>query len=649
VGTVIPYDSEKHRLLLDALTERYMASRRKMADRYAAWRKAEEHFKAYIPETEAEAQRRAKREAGKPQYRTLFIPYSYAMAMAAHTYLSSVFLARSPIFQYVGRHGQAEAQTQAVEAIVDYQVHVGRMLVPLYVWLMDLVKYGVGIVCNYWAVEQTGVRRRVEVPREFMGIPIPGTRREEEVYDLITTYEGNKLINVSPYDFIVDPGVSLTNFQSGEFCGRRVIVGWNEILRRSESGEYFNVDQISRGMADYTGREERFPQDLPEEVDEWRMSMHFDERGRTPSRVRLWEIVWELSPAEWNLGDQVWPEKWVFTVAEGRVIIGARPLGLSHGRFPYFVQTYEFDGYSHSSRGMLEITAPLSDVLNWLIDSRMANVRQMLNNQLIVDPSKINVAQLERGPGFIAQLLPTAYGTDPRTAFAQVSIADVTVTHFQDVKLLMELIQRVTGVTDNMMGVVYPGGRKTATEVRTATSFGINRLKVLAEFCSVIGWEPLAQVLLQNSQEMYTEPIKVRLAGDLARRTGLPQVVEVRPEDIAGFYDFVPVDGTMPIDRVAQAMLWRELLATMTQVPEVIAKYDIAGIFSWVAQLAGLRNITQFELRPDEIIAKQAQLGNLAPVGGGREARGSQAQGRAVREEAGTPILAGIPGLGPLS
>jgi hypothetical protein len=230
-----------------------------------------------------------------------------------------------------------------------------------------------------------------------------------------------------------------------------------------------------------------------------------------------------------------------------------------------------------------------------------------------------------------------------------VSIADVTVTHFQDVKLLMELIQRVTGVTDNMMGVVYPGGRKTATEVRTATSFGINRLKVLAEFCSVIGWEPLAQVLLQNSQEMYTEPIKVRLAGDLARRTGLPQVIEVRPEDIAGFYDFVPVDGTMPIDRVAQAMLWRELLATMTQVPEVIAKYDIAGIFSWVAQLAGLRNITQFELRPDEVIAKQAQLGNLVPAGGKGAPRGSQAQGRAVREEAGTPILAGIPGLGPLS
>lgn len=647
MGTVIEYDSEQHRRLLAALTERYMASRCKMADRYAAWRKAEEHFRAYMPETEADALRRAKREAGKPQYRTLFIPYGYAMAMAAHTYLASVFLARAPIFQYVGRHGQAEAQVQAVEAIIDYQVHVGRMLVPLYVWLMDLIKYGVGIVCNYWAVEQTGLRRKMEAPREFMGIQIPGTSREVETYDLITRYEGNKLINVSPYDFIVDPGVSLVNFQSGEFCGRRAVVGWNEILRRAEMGEYFNIEHLSRGMADYTGREERFPEDLPEEVDEWRMSLHTD-RSQVPTRVRIWEIVWELSPEEWDLGPQVWPEKWVFTVAEGSVIIGARPLGLSHGAFPYFVQTYEFDGYSHSSRGMLETVAPLSDVLNWLVDSRMANVRQMLNNQLIVDPSRINVAHLERGPGFIAQLMPTAYGTDPRTAFAQVSTADVTVTHFQDIKLLMELIQRVTGVTDNMMGVVYPGGRKTATEVRTATSFGINRLKVLAEYCSAIGWEPLAQVLLQNSQELYREPIKVRLAGDLSRRVGLPAVIEVRPEDIAGFYDFVPVDGTLPIDRVAQAMMWRELLATITRVPEVMARYDMAGIFSWVAQLAGLRNITQFELRPEEVIAKQVQAGNLVPAGGPGEARGPEEEGRAVREEAGAPIFAGPPGMGPL-
>lgn len=648
MGTVeIPYDSELHRRLLSALVDRYQAWRKKAADRFAAWRKAEEHFKAYIPEDEAEAVRRAKREAGRPQYRTIFVPYSYAMALSAHTYLASVFLARSPIFQYVGRHGQAEAQTQAVEAIIDYQVHVGRMLVPLYIWLMDLVKYGVGVVCNYWAVEQVPLRRTVEVPREFMGVPIPGTAEEEEVYEQITRYEGNRLINVSPYDFIVDPGVSLVNFQNGEFCGRRVVVGWNEIVRRAETGEYFNIEHLERGLWEGGEREERFPQDLPEEFDEWRMTLEWD-RPHIPTRVRLWEIVWELSPSAWGLGDTVWPEKWVFTVAEGRVIIGARPLGLSHGLFPYFVQTYEFDAYSFSSRGMLEVVGPLSDVLNWLVDSRMANVRQMLNNQLIVDPSRINVAQLEKGPGFIAQLMPTAYGTDPRTAFAQVSVADVTISHFQDVKLLMELIQRVTGVTDNMMGVVYPGGRKTATEVRTATGFGINRLKVLAEFCSAIGWEPLAQVLLQNSQELYRAPVKVRLAGDLARRTGIPSVVEVRPEDIAGFYDFVPVDGTLPIDRVAQAMMWRELLATIVKVPEVMARYDIAGIFSWVAQLAGLRNITQFELRPDEVIARAVEQGALSPAGGEIATEGPEAKGRATREEAGAPILAGPPGLGPV-
>ena len=47
----------------------------------------------------------------------------------------------------------------------------------------------------------------------------------------------------------------------------------------------------------------------------------------------------------------------------------------------------------------------------------------------------------------------------------------------------------------------------------------------------------------------------------------------------------------------------------------------VAGERRWrAAQLAGLKNINQFEIQvqPDEVVARQAQAGNVIPLGGGR-------------------------------
>ena len=87
-------------------------------------------------------------------------------------------------------------------------------------------------------------------------------------------------------------------------------------------------------------------------------------------------------------------------------------------------------------------------------------------------------------------------------------------------------------------------------EIRTSASFGINRLKTISEFNSALGWSPLTQALIQNTQQYMDEDIEVKVAGSLLRQA---KTVKVLPTDIAGFFDFVPVDGTLPIDRYAIA------------------------------------------------------------------------------------------------
>jgi hypothetical protein len=410
--------------------------------------------------------------------------------------------------------------------------------------------------------------------------------------------------------------VSISNFQDGEFCARTTESSWNSLKKSSE--QYFNLDALkdNDGAWGDLDRQTGSSQiDLPDKNAAY--TAEGDKVSRAGNNYSLVEMVWELIPSEWGLGTSDYPEKWVVTLAERRVIIGCRPQGLNHDKFPFAVQTYEMDTYSHTLRGMLEVVQPLAKTLDWLINSHMFNVRKVMNDQLIVDPSKVIMKDLlEGGPGRLIRMSPMAYGTDPKQAIFQLPVVDVTRGNISDAEMIMQIIQRITGVTDNIMGMVNNSGRKTATEVRSSTSFGVNRLKTFAEFNSAQAWAPLSQMLLQNTQQFYDVGQQMKVAGDLMQ--GDPQFLMVQPEDVQGFYDFVPVDGTMPVDRFAQANLWKEILLGISQMPQIAMQYDIGGIFSWMAQLAGLKNITQFKIQPDQQVAQQVQAGNLVPTGGGK-------------------------------
>ncbi len=605
-----------HSRVARALDARLKMSQRAMSQRYSNWQRADEDFRGFTPESVEDSRRKAERTKGTLHYTTITVPQTYATALTAHTYWSSIFFNRSPIFQLGIRKGEVEKSVDAMEALVDYQVFVGKMLVPLMIWLMDPCRYGFGVVRSYWDKQVKRVAQLVEVPISEGEIGIPGRSRIEKQVLELEGYRGNRIYNVRPYQWFPDTRVPLVDYQKGEFCADTTYRSFQSL---KAAGTYFNMDALGdvRGgepmQIDETGSGQIQLPDVSNKV----MSEEpdLDDKGT----VHVANITVSLIPKDWGLGPETMPEKWNFELGENKIIIGAEPFGHIHDEYPYDVIFYEVEGYALDVRGMLEIGRELNTATSWLLNSHMFNVRRALNDQLVVDPSRIVMKDLlDGGPGKLIRLKPAAYGTGTQNAVTQLQIQDITRANVSDMQVLNQIMQQVLGVNDNVMGQLDPGGRKTATEVRTASTFSISRLKLIAEFFSATGFGPLSQKLVSNTQQFYfaeaseLNPPKeaFRAVGEMLRDM---QTVDVTPEAIAGFYDYVPVDGTLPIDRIAQANIWKEILQVVAPLG-----YDIDEMVNWIASLSGVRGLKRFklEVRPDAQVADQRQRGNLVPIGG---------------------------------
>lgn len=610
----LKYDSEKSRKLSEAIMSRLKMSRDKMSARYSTFAESEKQFAAYVPAGDVDKARKAKKniEPTEQDYVTLEMPYSYAVAMTVHTYISGVFLARDPIYQFQGRHGETEDQVMALEALMDYQRVAGGHTRVLFTTLFDPLQYGFSVTGQYWAKETTRVRKYVEETPTFLGIPIPGRSPEKRaVIEEVPAYEGVRLFNVRVQDFFPDTRKSLADFQQGEFCGRYFEESWQN-LRESAQG-YFNLREARRACG--SGGTEMSREAGATEVITLpgRDTLDYS-KDKPEDMFKGYEFEWKIVPSDFGIGDGSRSELWVFTITKGGVIIGAWPSERYHGTFNYDVTMYEPNGYSLFPTSAMERIKPLNDVLSWLINSHFYNVRASLNNNYVVDPTKVVMKDvLARRPGAVIRLKPEAYGLDVRTAIQQLPVSDMTRANLADAQLVESMIQRTLGATDNVMGMTTQGGRKTATEVRSATGFSTNRLKTLCEMASAYGFSPMASRMVANSQQFYEGSKKYRLVGDLT--TFAPGFLDVDPEKIAGFYDFVSIDGSLPADRYAQAQLWNQLLQGMQPYPQITASYDMPKLFSWIATLAGLRNSQRFRInvQPPGAIEQQLQAGNIVP------------------------------------
>jgi hypothetical protein len=221
-----------------------------------------------------------------------------------------------------------------------------------------------------------------------------------------------------------------------------------------------------------------------------------------------------------------------------------------------------------------------------------------------------------RDPSGVIRIRPEAYDiADPSASVFQLNVTDITRANLIDMEKLDMYSQKMTGLSDTVMGMLDPGGRKTAQEIRTSSSFATNRLKVHAEFLSANFFSPMSSMLLANSQQYFKGELDLKFNEDFGvKNRGI--FMNIRPELIAGQFDYSPVDGTIPIDRQTQGTIMQNLFMSIAGNQQMAQSYNLMEMFEFIAKLLGVGSLPSFRIQtmPQDQFNQQTQAGNLVPT-----------------------------------
>jgi hypothetical protein len=581
--------SDLHAKVLHQLVTRLDVSERKMADFYPRWQVNEKALQGYINHDKWEKQLKHINDQGyAPVPISVTVPYIFACVHTMVTYLLHAFGGRKPIIQLDAYKKSWIENARNMERVLQYNADHTRLLRHLHRWFWDACTYGVGILRTNWNDEFAMRTEFEDVPQmQLFGTTVP--RRSVRVRKKRLVYSGNDVCAIDPFMFFPDPRVPMHEVNTrGEFVFWRAFNGYHDVKKKEFAGVYKYVDSVSRTLprANFEGESVRALRSDGEStpglfVRDGRLDQPFQEDQGTV----------EIIPKQWGLGDSEEPEKWLFTILNKQQIVQAEPLEMDHGQHPVAVIEPFTMGPSFGSMGSVDVLKPFQDLQSWMVNSHMKNVRVALNNMWIVDPSAVELGDLKvPGEGKIIRLKMAAFGRDIKSAIQQLPVVDVTGSHMRDLEIIVRMGHMFLGLNDNLMGLQESGGRKTATEVRTAGEAGASRLASLARIISAQGMTDLVMQMVINIQQRMQQGFMLELMGEDQK------LQEIGPEMLTGDFHYPVHDGTLPLDRVALMEVWQQVALGIAQDPQLRQVFDLPKIVEYIAELGGARNISAFKL-----------------------------------------------------
>lgn len=577
-----------------------------VSQREGEMQKADDVYRAFrVPDEDD--QKAAER--GEPI--KIYYPVTYAQIQTAIA-VEQAFFNRHPYIELAGRGPTYHRASKLMELVLQYQMdRMGWGLLD-YQWKLNKYRYGFGKVNISW--EKVEKYRRGKRQVSLLGFDLTNILNIPEDQKIVS-YEGNVLENEDPYDLCFDSNVTIGTYQKGSYEVQRRVITYNDLLLLKDQGVFFNIENLPKlkGSDRMTRRDTNqaaFSASSAQiGVGQSITGMANGQPNANSGVVSGGDPVWldncyiKLVPKDYELTELDRPQMWLATMANDARIIRAEPCGYEHGQFPSAIQEYSPDLHVPLNDGLAQTIDGLQSLMNWFLNSHVDNVRKVINDVILVDQEAVYIEDIE-ARRTVWRMKP-GYGRQGIDKFVkQFNVMDVTQNHVADAANIFQMIQRTTSVNDNVMGMQLPT-RRTATEVQNMQRLASVRMKLQTSLAFIQGIRPLAEQMIQNTQAFMSQEMFVRLSGALAISEGIDPndqaglLYAVKPEDIQGQFDIVPVDNNTAMDRQQMGKTLEGFLMSLLKTPEIIpiVGADIAQFAVQILQCAGIQNTTDF-LKP---------------------------------------------------
>lgn len=638
-----------HQMLVDT-RNLVNLSRRKMTEFWSTWDRNDETYRSMKCRDKEDIAAGERKEPEK-----MVVPISYAQISTFVTFCHTLYNQRDRLFELEGFTAEDDKPAKIGESLLARDLDHNKFGALLSQFLLDIARFGIGIFKTTWVVEQQMVKKTItKPPMSFLGVTI-GSETTEEVVEWATSYEGNQIINISPYRFFPDVRLPFTRFQEGEYCASEEVYSVSQLKQWEKEGVVAGVDFIkSLGKDIAQDRGFRWDTGL-DPGGALTQGAGVRGTGQTKKTVIITECQRTIIPSQYEiagepLGPENHPVKYVIWLANDNRVIKCEPMNYLHNEFTYSMAQYTYDNNVLVSSGLSDVIDSLQNVISWFINSRITNVRKVIGDKLVVNPAMVNMADLQNRRPVIR--LSAAASGDIDRHIKQLQLVDVTASHIRDVKDLHDILKMVSGISDSLLGEVRPG-KRSATENRNTTSGAANRIKVPASIIFESALAPMAKQMLSNLRDGLDEPTYVRIMGMKGQST--PEFIQVSKEDLVGHYGFEVFDGTLPSERYISAQALEEFLMPMLQNPQVamLLGLDLKKMVFEILMLRGIKNPERFLMDP-ALQQQQMQLAQQQAATQNGQPNAAPAINGQPADGAPTPAgvgdtLAGVPGTLPQS
>jgi hypothetical protein len=552
-----------------------------------------------------------KDSANKGEPVKIIVPITFAQTQTALSFVFSTFTQRRVMYELLASGPEDEKFKIALETDLDYQMTNQKALFKLYMYLLDHFKYGFGVMKVDWGNSfvkmRTSEQRPVNNPMNMLS-KLFGQQSAikyetvEKVTDVLA-YEGNRLTNVSPYQFYPDPSCTIANFQDGKFVAHDFETSLASV-EAGEGKEFFGTDKIPATVSkdEMKDRKRRAGSTFAEGNE---AGVTGANQGNNRPRVIVkTEVEFVMSEKdasrqfEGPFGSDTTPIKWLAVIANDSKLIKFQPVGYLHDKFNYALSEFSPDNNAFYNPGLSDTIFELQNLITFFLNSHVVNVKKIIQNRFIIDPNRIHETDITNNAAMI-RLKQSGLPIDQ--IIKQLEVNDVTRQHVADMDNLIKLVQIVTGINENALGQ-YSQGRRSATEARSVNAGAAARLKMFAHLVWLQGLDPMGRQILSNTRQGRTKDVYNQIVGDKALEAPWEKTILADPSKIAGGYDFVPYDATLPSDKSFQANVLQELFGMMMQNPNSMQLLNKSPIklLNHIAELYGIKNIKDYNLEPEQ-------------------------------------------------